>query len=172
MGRLILINIIRFLVLIPLQVFVLDNINLGGYVNPYLYILFILLLPFETPGWLLLFSSFAMGISIDIFSGTHGIHAAASLIIAYLRPFISRSITSSREFESGMQPSIRDMGLRWFLTYSGLLILIHHFALFLIEAFKWPGFLELFQRTLYSSLFTLALVLISEYLFSGKSRKR
>jgi len=172
MGRLILINIIRFIVLIPLQVLVLDNINLGGYVNPYLYILFILLLPFETPGWLLLFSSFALGISIDILSGTHGLHASASLLIAFLRPFISRAITANREYESGMLPSIRDLGLRWFLTYSFIMIVIHHFSLFLIEAFKWPGFFNILQRTLYSSLFTLALVLISEYLFSVYPKRR
>ena len=172
MGRLILINIVRFIVLILLQVLVLDNINLGGHVNPYLYVMFILLLPFETPGWLLLISSFALGISIDILSGTHGLHASASLLIAYLRPFISRSISANREFESGMLPSIRDLGLRWFLMYSFLMIVIHHFTLFLIEAFKWPGFLNILQRTMYSSIFTLLLVLISEYLFSVNPKRR
>lgn len=172
MGRLILINIVRFIVLILLQVLVLDNINLGGHVNPYLYVMFILLLPFETPGWLLLISSFALGISIDILSGTHGLHASASLLIAYLRPFISRSISANREFESGMLPSIRDLGLRWFLMYSFLMIVIHHFTLFLIEAFKWPGLLTILQRTMYSSIFTLLLVLISEYLFSVNPKRR
>ncbi|MCB0805152.1 MAG: rod shape-determining protein MreD [Bacteroidales bacterium] len=172
MGPVIIANIIRFIILIPLQVLILDNINFGGYINPYLYILFILLLPFETPGWLLLISSFILGLFVDVFTGTQGIHAAASVLIAYLRPFVSRSIASGKEFEAGMLPSIRDLGLRWFITYSFLLIVIHHFSLFMIEAFKWPGLFDILQRTLFSALFTLVLVVLSEYLFSFSVKRK
>lgn len=158
-------NIIRFIVLILFQVLILDNINLGGYVNPYLYVYFILLLPFEIPGWLLLISSFLIGLGVDVFSGTLGMHAAASVIMAFFRPVIIRSIASGREYESGMQPSIRDLGFRWFFMYSMSLIFIHHFALFFIEVFSFHDFFSTLLRVIFSTLFTLLLVILTQYFF-------
>jgi len=166
-----LINIVRFIVLIFLQVLILDNINFGGHVNPYLYVYFILLLPFETPGWLLLISSFLLGFSIDLFSGTPGMHTASSVLMAFARPIIIKRIGSSKEFESGMEPSIRDLGFRWFFTYSLILIFIHHLALFYIEVFRLSGFFNTFQRVIYSTIFTVILVIISQYLFYKPSKK-
>ena len=99
MRKILFSNSLRFILLIPLQVFVLDHINLGGFVNPYFYILFILMLPFETPGWLLLLLSFLMGFMIDLLSGTPGLHTASSTLIAFLRPVVIKSISSSREYE-------------------------------------------------------------------------
>ena len=164
-------NIIRFFVLIFLQVLILNNINFGGHINPYLYIYFILLLPFEVPGWLLLISSFILGFSIDIFSGTLGMHTASSVLMAFVRPVIIKSIGSSKEFESGMQPSIHDLGFRWFFTYSLILIFIHHLALFYIEVFRFSGFFSTFQRVIYSTIFTVILVIITQYLFYKPSKK-
>ncbi len=164
-------NIIRFFVLIFLQILILDNINFGGYVNPYLYVYFILLLPFEISGWLLLISSFALGFSIDIFTGTMGMHTAASVLMAFARPIVIRSIGSNREYESGMQPSIHDLGFRWFLTYALILIFIHHIALFYIEVFRFSGFFSTLQRVIYSTFFTTVLVIITQYLFYRASKK-
>lgn len=164
-------NIIRFFVLIFLQVLILDNINFGGYVNPYLYVYFILLLPFEVSGWLLLISSFALGFSIDIFTGTLGMHTAASVLMAFARPIVIRSIGSNKEYESGMQPSIHDLGFRWFLTYALILIFIHHLALFYIEVFRLSGFFSTLQRVIYSTIFTTILVIITQYLFYRPSKK-
>ncbi len=172
MGRLLFANIIRFIILIPLQVLVLDKINLGGYINPYLYVFFILLLPFETPGWLLLLSSFTMGFMIDLFSGTPGMHAAASTFMAFLRPTVIRSIGANKEFETGMQPSIRDLGFQWFFTYSLILIFFHHLALFMIEVFRFTRFFDTLQRTVLSTLFTLVLVIIVQFIFMRTTTRR
>ncbi|MCD4666167.1 MAG: rod shape-determining protein MreD, partial [Bacteroidales bacterium] len=155
-------NITRFFFLILLQVLILDKINFGGYINPYLYIYFILLLPFEIPGWLLLFSSFLIGMGIDLFSGTLGIHSASSVLIAFFRPKIIKTIASKKEYEVGMQPSIRDLGFKWFFTYALFLILIHHFVLFYLEVFRFSGFFITLQRVLYSSFFTLVLVILTQ----------
>jgi len=119
-------NSIRFVVLIFLQVLILDKINFGGHINPYFYVYFILLLPFEVSGWVLLISSFLLGFIIDLFSGTLGMHTASSVLMAFSRPIVIKSIGSSKEYESGMQPSIHDLGFRWFFTYSLILIFIHH----------------------------------------------
>jgi len=165
------INIIRFLILVFLQVFILENINLRGYINPYLYIYFILLLPFETPGWLLLISSFVLGFSIDTFLGTLGIHTASSVLMAFSRPLVIKAIPSRKDFEPGMKPSISDLGFLWFFSYSLILILVHHLALFYIEVFRFTDFFNTFLRVVISSFFTLLLVIIAQYLFFKASGK-
>ncbi len=167
----ILINIIRLLILVFLQVFVLENINLRGYINPYLYIYFILLLPFETPGWLLLISSFLLGFSIDAFLGTPGIHSASSVLMAFARPLVIKAIPSRKEFEPGMKPSISDLGFLWFFSYSAILILLHHSALFYIEVFRFTDFFSTFVRVIFSSIFSLMLAIIAQYLFFRSTGK-
>lgn len=162
----------RFIVLLLLQVFVLDNVHLGGYINPYLYILFVLLLPFETPGWLLLTSSFALGFGVDMFEGTGGIHAAASTFIAFLRPYVLVLLSSSREYEPGINPSIADLGLRWFLSYAGFLTLAHHLALFMLEVFSFSDLIDTLRRTLMSTLVTFVIIIIVQYLFYPVRSKR
>ncbi|MBE0641405.1 MAG: rod shape-determining protein MreD, partial [Bacteroidales bacterium] len=158
-------NLLRFVILLLLQVFVLDNVHLGGYINPYLYILFLLLLPFETPGWLLLTSAFLLGFGVDMFSGTGGIHAAAITLMAFMRPFTLTFIASRREYEPGINPTIADLGLRWFVSYAGLLTLIHHLALFMLEMFSFAGFFDTLRRAFLSTLVTFSLILVVQYLF-------
>jgi rod shape-determining protein MreD len=169
-GR-ILINILRLCFLVLLQVLILDNINFGGYVNPYFYVYFILLLPFEVPGWLLLISAFVMGFSIDIFEGTLGMHTASLVLMAYLRPAVINSIASRKEFEPGMRPSISDLGFQWFFSYAVILILVHHISLFYIEIFRFADFFITLRRALFSTLFTLLLVILSQYIFFIPSKK-
>ena len=164
-------NIIRFIFLVLLQIIILNNINLGGYINPYLYVLFILLLPFETPIWLLLISGFLIGVTIDWFSNTLGMHAAATVFVAFFRPVVIRLLSAGDEFEGGIVPGIRDMGFRWFLTYSFIIILLHHMAFFYIEIFKFSEFLITFYRGLISTVFTLSLVILSQYLFVPNRKK-
>jgi rod shape-determining protein MreD len=171
MASKILINIIRLVILVLLQVFILENINLRGYINPYLYIYFILVLPFETPGWLLLISSFFLGFAIDSFKGTPGLHTASSVLMAFSRPLIIKAIPSRKEFEPGLRPSISDLGFLWFFTYSTILILIHHFVLFYIEVFRFTDFFSTLLRVILSGIFTLLLVIIAQYLFFRSSGK-
>lgn len=164
-------NIIRFVVLILLQVLILDNINFGGHVNPYLYVYFILLLPFETSGWLLLISSFLLGFGVDVFSGTLGMHAFSSVLMAFFRPVVIKSISSKKDYEAGMSPCIKDLGFQWFFVYSLILILIHHLALFYLEVFRFSDFFNTFLRAIYSVIFTLILVILTQFLFYKPSGK-
>jgi len=163
-------NIIRFVLLVILQVLVLNNINLGGYVNPFLYIFFVLMLPFETPGWLLLFSSFFLGLSIDVFTHTPGLHASASVLIAFLRPIIIRAISTNKEFEAGMRPSLFDMGIRWYLLYSIILITIHHIYLFFMEAFSFTNFFATLSQAIMSAAITIGLAYLSQFVFYSRKR--
>jgi len=164
-------NIVRFILLILVQVFVLNNIRINGYINPYLYVLFILLLPFEIPGWLLLLSSFFLGFSIDIFAHTPGLHAAASVFMAFCRPGMISLINGSKTIEQGMSPGIRDMGFNWFFVYSIVLIFLHHVFLFFLEVFRFNEFFDTLYRVGMSTIATLILVFIVEYLFINKKDK-
>jgi hypothetical protein len=155
-------------VLILLQVLVLNQINLFGYLDPYIYVLFILLLPFETPGWLLLLSAFFLGLGIDMFSGTSGIHTAASVLMAFSRPWIIRFIGSTKEIETGMEPGIMDMGFSWFFIYSVILIFIHHLMVFYLEIFTFSEFFMTFLRVVVNTFFTLALIILAQFLFYSK----
>lgn len=171
MNNVVVKNIIRFIILVLIQVFVLNNIRINGYINPYLYILFILLLPFETPGWLLLISSFLLGFSIDIFVHTPGLHTAASVFIAFSRPGVIRLISGNKAIEQGMAPGVRDMGFSWFFVYSLILIFLHHLLLFYLEIFRFNEFFETLYRLGLSTLSTLILVFVVEYLFINKKDK-
>ncbi len=161
-------NIVRFAILVGIQVLVIKNIELGRFINPFIYVLFIIGLPFETPKWLLLFSAFAMGITIDLFYDTAGMHAAACVFIAYLRPGLLKLFSPRDGYEFGTQPTIQYLGIPWFLSYSGILILLHHLVLFYIEVFRFSEFFSTFFRVIVSSVFTILLVVISQYLFNRK----
>jgi hypothetical protein len=164
-------NLIRFIVLVLVQVLILNNVQLNGYINPFMYILFIMLLPIETPGWLLLLLSLAMGLTIDMFSNTLGMHAAACVFIGYLRPRIIRSISPRDGYESEANPNVTDMGFRWFISYTIIMVLLHHFVLFFIEAFSFVEFFSTLFRVILSSILTILLIIISQYLFTSNKQQ-
>ena len=163
-------NIIRFFIVLILQVLVFNNIQFSGSINPFFYVLFILLLPFETPRWLVLISSFLLGLSVDIFSHSYGMHAAASVFIAYIRPYTIRFIHSKKEYETGVLPTMGHLGFAWFISYASLLIFIHHFIYFFLEVFRLSDFLSTFYRIIYSSIATIIVIIAEQFLFF-KERK-
>lgn len=160
MSKEIFINTLRFIVLVLLQVLILNKVNLGGYLNPYVYVMFILLLPFETPVWLLLLSSFFLGLSVDLFSGTIGMHAAASTFMAFLRPTVSRLFNSKRAYEPGIKPGIIDLGIKWFLSYTLVLVFAHHLVYFYLEIFRFNEFFTTFSRVVLSTLLSTLMIVI------------
>jgi hypothetical protein len=115
MSRAIIINILRFVILVFIQVFLLKNITLYNLSTPYLYILFILLLPFETPNLVLFALSFILGLTIDAFYDTPGLHTTACVLLAFVR-ILFISITVQKEgFDNEPEPTLSIMGFRWFL---------------------------------------------------------
>jgi rod shape-determining protein MreD len=157
-----------FILLILLQLLLFNNIQFSGYVNPYVYILFILLLPVEIPSWLMLIISFATGLIIDLFSGTPGMHSSATLIAGFSRPYILRVISPRDGYEAGASPSMVAYGFRWFLSYTLLIVLIHHTTLFYLEVFRFSEFFRTMLRVILSSLFSIAFILLIEFYRRGK----
>lgn len=154
---------IIFIILILLQVLLFNNIQFSGYVNPNVYLLLILLLPVEIPSWLLLIVSFFTGLIVDFFSGTPGIHASSTVLAGFVRPHILRLISPRDGYEPGATPSMIIYGFRWFLIYTAIIVLIHHFALFYLEVFRFADFFRTLLRVLLSSLFSITFILLAEY---------
>ncbi|MCG9971839.1 rod shape-determining protein MreD [Christiangramia crocea] len=161
-------NTLRFILLVLLQVLVLNNINFAGYVNPYLYVLFILLYPFTGNQSLFLLLSFLLGISIDIFEDSGGINAAACLVAAFVRPNLLRFSFGISYDHQNIRLSATPFGAK--LSYVFLMVLIHHFVLFSLEMFSLTHILIILKKTLFSSIFTVILILLSLTLFSRKYR--
>ena len=168
MNNVVLSNSLRFIFLILLQVLLLNNINFMGYINPYLYVLFIILYPFNGSQTLLLLLSFLLGLGVDLFEDSGGINAAACLVVAYIRPTILRfSFGVSYDYQT-IKFSSTPLGSR--ITYVAFIVFIHHFVLFLLEIFSFAHLLLLLKKTFYSGIFTMVLVFLSLALFSRKRK--
>jgi len=150
-------NIFRFILLILVQVFVLDNIQFMGYINPMIYVLFILSLPVRFPRWLLLILAFIMGMIIDVFSNTIGIHTFATVFIAFFREPVINIFTSIDE-GSNLTPSFHSFGVSAYVKYVIVLVLLHHFTLFFLESFSFLNFSFLIPKILISSIVTILLI--------------
>jgi len=151
-------NIIRFVLLMIVQIFVLNNIQLSGYINPYIYILFILSLPYRTPQWLTLILAFVTGLVVDIFLNTMGTHAFATVLMAFTRNGIINMITDFEKDENPT-PSFYTFGVGVYIRYVVLLVFIHHTALFFLEAFSLAHFGIIIEKILFSSVVSILLIL-------------
>ena len=157
-----------FIGLVLLQVLVLNNFQIFGYINPKVYILFVLTLPNKMNNSILLLLAFAMGLTIDIFENSGGIHASATLLLAFVRPFLLR-IVKSKSGADFQTLNLSRLGLQKFVAYAGLGTLIHHLWLFSLEAFSFQNPLLIIYETLVSGMFTLVLIIIIELLFNRKA---
>lgn len=162
-SNLLLVNSVRFVLLILFQVILFDHISFLKYVNPYPYLLFIVLYPVNGNRMGLLLSSFFLGLFIDMFNDSGGVHAAASVILAYLRPeFFKFSFGLSYEYQT-VRINARLTPERFsFLLIS---ILTHHLALFFLEIFRFSFIIDILLRTLFSTIFTLILCILIIYMF-------
>ena len=156
-------NMLRFIVVVLFQILVMDNVMLNGYMVPYIYILFILLLPFETPRWIVLTSGFVLGLGIDLFEHTPGMHTAATVLIAFIRPYILSLLAPRDGYEPETFPRIYFYGFTWFLKYTMLLVLVHHLALFYLEVFQLQNFFSTLGRVILSSILSASTIVLSQY---------
>lgn len=158
-------NILIFMGLIVLQLLILDNIRLGSFIHPCVYVLFVLLLPFDTSRLSLMFNGFIIGMVIDVFNGTPGLNAAATVLVAYLRPYIISLVSRKSELEGKTYPSITEMELKWFIIYTLLLLIVHNLTLFLLEAFSFKLFGLIMLETLVSVPVSLIVIILLMYIF-------
>ncbi|MFK7750458.1 MAG: rod shape-determining protein MreD [Kordia sp.] len=167
MGSVVFWNSVRFVVAVLVQVLICNHIDFLGYINPLVYIYFIFLFPLNANRSLFLVIAFLLGLTVDMFSDTGGANAAACLIIAYLRPFVSRfAFGISYEHQS---VKLENTALGQRMVYIVILTVIHHFFFFLLEIFNISSILIILRNTAYFSIFTILIITLSITLFSRKN---
>lgn len=166
-SKIILINIFRWFVLLFVQIFLLRNLNFYNLSTPFIYVLFILILPFSIPNLLLFLIAFGTGLTLDAFYDTLGVHATACVVLAFVR-ILFISVSVNRDALDEPEPSLGNMGFKWFSIYAILCIFIHHFFVFFLEAFKFTEVLYTLVRCLTSVAFTMFTVLLVEFVFHNR----
>ena len=168
MNNALLNNIARFILLLAAQIVIFNNFNLFGFINPFPYILFIILYPVNSNKNGLLLASFLLGITMDLFCNSGGVHAAACVTLAYLRPQIFKfAFGLSYEYQT---VKLNDVLSPERFSFIVTAVIIHHVVLFFLEIFSFILILEMLFRTLLSTIFTIILCIVIIYLI--KPRKR
>ena len=161
-------NIFRFISLFLLQIIIFNNVNLFGFVSPFPYVLFIILFPVNGNKSALLISSFFLGLLLDIFSNSGGIHTTASILLAYFRPSIFK-------FAFGVSYEYQTIKLNDTLTperfsFLFVAILLHHLVLFILEAFQFSLIFDILLRSITSTALTIIISVIIIYLIKPNKR--
>jgi len=170
MSRSGIIQFILFFVYVLVQVLLLRNLVLFNSAFCFLYIAFILLLPIELNTLVLMVIGFVMGFTIDIFYDSMGLHAMATVLVAYLRNYWMATITPQGGYDSSSSATISSNGLQWFIVYALPLVFMHHLVLFFVEASGFALFWFTMLKIVASLMFTMTVVILLQYL-SPRSRR-
>ncbi|TCC87057.1 rod shape-determining protein MreD [Pedobacter frigiditerrae] len=166
-SKTIFLNIFRWVVLLFVQIFLLRNLSFYNLSTPFVYVLFILVLPFRIPNLLLFLIAFGTGLTMDAFYDTMGVHTSACVALAFVR-ILFISVSLNRDAIDDPEPSLGNMGFKWFSIYAVLCIFVHHLVLFFLEAFKLSELAYTFGRSLLSVVFTMFTVLLVEAIFHNR----
>jgi len=165
-------NLFRFIGVTAIQLLILNNVHLVGFVVPVVYIYSIMKLPFGTKRLVVLFLAFIMGMTIDLFVGTYGVHAAAATLIGACRHLFLKLSFGENEEDRENTPSIKEKGFYPFLGYAAALSTLHIFAFFVLENIGSPYQWMLIFRSVASIAVSLFLIILLEYLTQPSSKKR
>lgn len=161
---------LSFLIYFLVQVFILKDLVLFGYAFSFLYVFFLLNLPHEVPTIPLLLIGFSLGLLIDLFYDSFGIHAASTVFLAFVRNSWIKIIMPTGGYDDNVPPTLLNMGLAWYIFYSIPLILIHHFMFFYIDSLGTHLYFPLVTRILSSMIFTFLLGSIVQAIFYKKQK--
>jgi hypothetical protein len=168
----ILAQLVRFALYAGVHVLLISRLVLFDLGWCFFYLGFLLFLPLGTPIVVQLVLSFAMGLTMDIFYDTGGLHAMAAVLLGYLRPWVLRLLTPRDGYDSQDSANIHLMGWQWFSVYLLLLVGIHHFAFFVLELGSFRNVGATVGKILTSALFTSLALLIVQLLFFPVRRGR
>jgi len=169
-SKLILANVMRWVILLLVQILLLRNLSFYNMANPFIYILFLLLLPFRIPNILLYLIAFVTGLTLDAFYDTLGVHTSACVVLVFVR-ILFISVTVSRDGFDEPEPTLGNMGFKWFLFYATLCTFSHHLVLFLLETFRLTELSYTLLRCLTSGMFTLFTVILTEFIFYNRKMR-
>ncbi|GAA4830077.1 hypothetical protein [Algivirga pacifica] len=162
-----------FFVLILLQGIFLRNFALFDYALLYPYVALILILPFGIRNMTALFMSFFLGLIVDVFYDTLGMHAAACVLMAFARIYILKLMSKEEQADDlTTLPSVSSRGFQWFALYAFILVSVHHVGLFALEYFNTRLFLSALLRGVASATFTVTVIVSVQYIFGGARKTR
>ncbi|KEZ92035.1 hypothetical protein [Nonlabens ulvanivorans] len=161
-------NVVRFIALLLLQVFVMDEVNFMGYISPLVYLLFIVLYPVDNNRWSFLILSFLLGLIVDTFQDTGGAHAAASLTLAFVRPVLLKLVYGEGYLTKNLK--ILKSPLDRFSLLLVLGVLIHHLILYLLIYFNISQVLQVLQMTLFIGLSSIFMGVVLFVLFGWRNK--
>ncbi len=168
MSRVVILQIVSFFIYLLYQVLILQNVVLFHTAFCFLYIAYLLVLPVETNPLTLMGIGFIMGLSVDMFYDSLGLHAFACVLIMYIRNYWLNNLTPQGGYDSNDTPSLALNGLQWFMVYATPMVFIHHSVLFFAEAGGFGMFWFTLWKIFTSTLFTLLVILIAQFLFPSR----
>lgn len=158
----------RFVILVLAQVLVFNQLNLSTAVIPYVYLLYLVWFPFKEQRLFFIVSAFLLGLSIDVFSNSGGVHAAATVTAAYARPFILKLILGISYENQNLK--LKDITAYQKVAFVAVLVSCHHLVLFFLEIFNLRLWGYTLTKVLFSVIFTSLLSLLILYLFSSRKK--
>jgi len=162
---------LSFVLLLLTQIFVLSKISIFGFITPMIYIVFILSLSFKSSRQAVIILGFLMGMIVDIFQGDIGIHALATLVIAFIRPAVIYIIPSHTKSGEQLRPTLADMKFKWYIQYVLLLTLIHHSIYYLIDVFSFDNIGQSIVAILVNTGFSVVCIFIIQMFFYRRSKQ-
>lgn len=153
-------NFILFVSVFLLQVMVFNNVDVYGFGFPMIYIMAIFMLPVVQPPWFVLIVSFQVGLSMDFFSDTGGLHAASTTLMGFGRMFVLNRLEPQAGYTKENRPGLSDFRIQWVVVYMSLLTLVHHFGYFLIEEGNLARIGVVILKTVVSGLLSLFIMLV------------
>lgn len=171
MTRPLIYNIVRFVVLVGMQVFLFQNMGYYNIATPFPYVLFLLLLPIGISNFFLFLIAFLTGLTVDAFYDTLGVHAAACVALAWVRTIFLRVTLEADNHEKYATPMLGEVALRWFLPYLLTTVLAHHTILYVLEVFSFTQFHYTLLSIGLSCIFTITIILLISLVFYRKKRR-
>ena len=158
------------IIILLVQALVFKDLVLYSSAFCFFYVLLFLILPIDTNPLIQIAIGFIAGLFLDSFYNTQGVHASASTFFMFVRPYWINILSPGSGYGATIKINIRTQGLQWFLTYTYPLIFVHCLILFSVEAFDFVNYGMTLKKAFYSSLFTLSVVVIVQYLFFNKGK--
>lgn len=159
--------IVQIILLLFLQIVVMNNIRLFGYLIPIIYLYPLLFLPYQTPRWLTTIFAAVAGLIMDMMMNTPGINLASATLVGFIRQPLLFALTEEQELDdlsSPLRPSIYTMRLSKYVLYMLLLALVHVASVMLLEVFSTKLFMKMLPHILGSTVITLIIFVIFEAL--------
>lgn len=148
----------RYVLVMLLQVLLFNQLQMWGVCHPYIYVLCLLMMPITLPHSMDMLIGAAVGLMMDIFCNSLGIHTAACITLMFIRPYLLGLVVNDKD-RLNEQISLRALGMEALIKYVVVLVLVHHFMVFLLAAWSWMHIGFVLKETLVSSAITISIVI-------------